>query len=89
MYRFHYEHIKLKYPDDQSKLCFTDTDSFLYRLKTQNIYNDMLTDHEWYDFSNFKSTHQCFNHMTPQEIQHIQSKIKKVWENLRMNLREK
>ena len=39
MYDFHYRHMKVKYPDDQLKLLFTDTDSLCYDVKTRNIYN--------------------------------------------------
>ena len=78
MYKFHYDHVKKIYPDDESKLCFTDTDSFLYRLKTQNVHKDMLHHHELFDFSNFNPSHQCFSQMNPEDIQHIMSKNKKV-----------
>jgi hypothetical protein len=39
MYDFHYNTIKKKY-GDQAKLMFTDTDSFIYHIKTDNIYED-------------------------------------------------
>ena len=79
MYKFHYEHIKHLYPDEKSKLCFTDTDSFVYRLKSPKIYSNMLHHHELFDFSNFDTSHQCFNLKTPQEILNIMSKNKKVF----------
>ena len=42
MYDFHYNYIKQKYPGEKSTLCFTDTDSLLYAIKTENIYRDMM-----------------------------------------------
>ena len=36
IYEFHYDYIK-KY-DNKSRLLFTDTDSAIYEIKTENIY---------------------------------------------------
>ena len=44
MYQFHYDYVKVKYPGDRSKLLFTDTDSLVYKIRTQNLYQDMLED---------------------------------------------
>ena len=38
MYDFHYNYIKRKYPD--STLLFTDTDSLLYHIEKDNVYED-------------------------------------------------
>ena len=35
MYEFHYDYIKKKY-DNKSKLLFTDTDSLMYEIKTED-----------------------------------------------------
>ena len=37
MYKFHYDYIKNKYGNN-SRLLFTDTDSLLYDIKTENVY---------------------------------------------------
>ena len=37
MYDFHYNYIKLKYADN-AKLLFTDTDSLMYEIKTEDFY---------------------------------------------------
>ena len=42
MYDFHYNFMKNQYPGERSQLCFTDTDSFLYKIQTNNIYADMM-----------------------------------------------
>ena len=39
MYEFHYDYIKNKY-DNSSKLLFTDTDSLMYEIKTEDVYED-------------------------------------------------
>ena len=43
MYEFHYDYIKNKY-DSKSKLLFRDTDSFMYEIKTEDVYEDFRSD---------------------------------------------
>ena len=78
MYDFHYNHVKKIYPGDASQLCFTDTDSFLYRLKTKDVYAEMIKYKDLYDFSNFSDQHKCFYGMSTQAIKNIKSMNKKV-----------
>ena len=51
MYQFHYYHIKTKY-DSKSKLFLTDTDSSIYEIKTEDIYENFRSNKEMFDFSN-------------------------------------
>ena len=37
MYKFHYNYIKNKYGNN-SRLLFTDTDSLMYEIKTEDIF---------------------------------------------------
>ena len=39
MYEFQYDYIKSKY-ENKSKLLLGDTDSLMYEIKTENIYED-------------------------------------------------
>ena len=39
MYEFHYEKMLKWYPS--ARMLFTDTDSFLYEVETQNLYTDL------------------------------------------------
>ena len=60
MYQYHYDYLMPKYPD--SKLMFTDTDSFCYWIPTEtNIYDDMYEDKERFDFSNYPVGDVYFN----------------------------
>ena len=52
MYKFHCDYIKNKY-DDNSKLLFTDTDSLIYEIKTEDVYEDFSNDKELFDVSNY------------------------------------
>ena len=40
MYEFHYNYIKKKY-GDKGKLLFTDTDSLMYEIQTEDFYKDV------------------------------------------------
>ena len=51
MYDFHHNYIKKKYPNDKSKLLFTDTDSLTYTIRTDDLYHDMYIDKSKFDFS--------------------------------------
>ena len=54
MYEFHYNYIKNKY-DDKSKILFTDTNSLMYEIKTDDVYEDFSGNKEMFDFSNFST----------------------------------
>ena len=39
MYKFHYDYIENKY-DNKSKPLFRETDSLMYEIKTEDVYED-------------------------------------------------
>ena len=41
MYEFHYDYMKQKYDDDKLKLCYINTDSLIYSIKTEDFYKDI------------------------------------------------
>ena len=41
MYEFHYDYMKRKYDDDKLRLCYMDTDSLIYSIKTEDFYKDI------------------------------------------------
>ena len=54
MYEFHYDYMKPKYKD-KIKLCYMDTDSFIYHIKTEDFYADIAPDvKERFDTSGYK-----------------------------------
>ena len=44
MYEFHYDYMKRKYSDDKLKLCYMDTDSLIYSIRTEDFYRDIAED---------------------------------------------
>ena len=57
MYDFHYKYIKPKY-GNRAKLLFTDTDSFLYEIQTEDFYKDIAGDvRDRFDTSDYPEGH--------------------------------
>ena len=57
MYDFHYNYIKSKY-ESEAKLLYTDTDSLIYEIETDDFYRDIAGDVEtWFHTSEFDAGH--------------------------------
>ena len=57
MFDFHYKYIKPKY-ENKAKLLFTDTDSFLYEIQTEDFYKDISGDvKDRFDTSDYPEGH--------------------------------
>ena len=50
MYEFHYRYIENKF---DAKLLFTDTDSLVYEIKTEDVYEDFYLDKNLFDLSDY------------------------------------
>ena len=60
MYEFWYNHLEVKY-GNKIKLIYTDTDSFVIEVETEDIYKDMLEGSHLYDFSDYPKDHPNFS----------------------------
>ena len=60
MYEFHYGYIKNKY-DNKLKLLFRNTDSLMYKIKTEDVYEGCSSNKEMFDFSNYSNKSQYFD----------------------------
>ena len=61
MYNWHYKYVKQQYPDNKSKLLFTDTDSLVYLIQTEDLYDDMYHSSNLFDFSGYDKSHKCYD----------------------------
>ena len=50
MYQFHYKYVKNKF---DAKLLFTDTDSLIYEIKSEDVYEECFKDRKLFDFSEY------------------------------------
>ena len=60
MLDFYYNYLKKKY-GEKMRLCYTDTDSLMVYIKTEDVYKDLYRDmntsnHFWFDTSNYDPT---------------------------------
>jgi hypothetical protein len=60
MYEFHYNVIKAKY-GDKAQLLFTDTDSLMYEIETENVYEDMKQMGDHFDCSGYPTDSPYFD----------------------------
>ena len=53
MYEFWYDYMKPKY-EEKAKFCYTDIDSFIAYIKTEEFYEDIASDvDKWFDTSGY------------------------------------
>ena len=60
MYDFYYNKMKKQYGEN-ADLLYTDTDSLLLEIKTENVYKDMQDDIDAYDTSDYPPDHFLHN----------------------------
>ena len=73
MYEFHYKYIKRKY---DAKLLFTDTDSLVYEIKTEDVYENFSEDKRLFDFSNYPEDSKFFDSVNKKVIGKMKDEFK-------------
>ena len=56
MYSFYYDVLKPNY-DDKIKLVYTDTDSYVIKVETDDLYEDFEEIHAYMGFSDYPAEH--------------------------------
>ena len=77
MYKFYYDVMKPKYGEN-IRMVYTDTDSFVFHTKTDDIYQDLQEINDEMDFSGYEKTKNALMQLT-----------RRCWVNLLMNAKEK
>lgn len=67
MYNFHYNYMVKKY-DKNIKLLMTDTDSLMYEIITENVYDDLREDQHLFDTSDYPMTHACYSPINKRKL---------------------
>ena len=60
MYKFYYDVMKPKYGEN-IRMVYTDTDSFVFHTKTDDIYQDLTEINDEMDFSGCDKNHKCYD----------------------------
>ena len=60
MFDFYYGHLKALYTDS-IQMCYTDTDSVIVHIKTDDVYADMANHLDKYDISNYPTDHPLYS----------------------------
>ena len=73
MRKFHYECIKNKF---DAKLLFTDTDSLVYEIKTEDVYENFYGDKNLFDISDYSLNSKFFDPVNEKVIGRMKDEIK-------------
>ena len=60
IHEFHYDYIINTYGNN-SRLFFTDTDSLMYEIKTEDVYEDYSQDKKMFDFSSYSARSKYYD----------------------------
>ena len=75
MFAFHYDNIKQRY-GEKAKLLMTDTDSLVYYIATEDIYEDMLQEQDAYNTSEYLTSYKLFNFKNKRVLEKMKDKHK-------------
>ena len=74
MYGFHYNYIERKY---SATLLFTDTDSLVYEIETNDVYEDFYRDRNLFDFSDYPQDSKFFDPVNKNVIGKVKDEFRK------------
>ena len=73
MYEFHYKYVKSIF---DAKLLFTDTDSLVYEIKTEDVYEDFYQGKNLFDFSDYPLHSKFFDLVNKKVIGKMKDEFK-------------
>ena len=73
MYEFYNKYIKSNF---DAKLLVTDTDSLIYEIKTEDVYEDFYQDKNLFDFSDYPLDSKLFNPVNKKVIGKMKDEFK-------------
>lgn len=76
MYEWHYEKIKMWYPENESHLLVTDTDSLAYTINTEDLFQDLKNHKEHFDFSSYDKNHPASGFLFSNDNKKVIGKMK-------------
>jgi hypothetical protein len=74
MARFHYTVMKTKY-GNKATLMFTDTDSFAYKIQTEDLYADMTEMKDRFDLSNYPPEHPLYDETNKKQLYKMKDEL--------------
>ena len=72
MFQFHYQKMK---PNLNLELLYSDTDSFIYAIKTDDVYRDLEKIKADFDFSNYYEDHFQFDDNNQKTVQSLKTRL--------------
>ncbi len=75
MYDFHYNYIKKEY-GNKAQLLYTDTDSLVYHITTEDMYEDFKKHQDKFDFSEYPLDHPNYNKTNAKVIGKMKDEVK-------------
>ena len=75
MYEFHYNYVKTKCKNC-GKLLFTDTDSLVYEIGKNDVYEDFYEDKDLFDFSDYQKDSKLFDPVNKNVVGKMKDELK-------------
>ena len=75
MYEFRYRYVREKC-DKSGRLLFTDTDSLVSKIETDDVYGDFYENQSLFDFSNYSENSKLFDPVNKKVIGKMKDEVK-------------
>ena len=76
MYRSYYDTIQEHFGKDNVSLCFSDTDSFILKVKCDNLEKEMEKWQHIFDFSKYPKQHLLFDNSRANQLFYFKDELK-------------